>query len=140
MRKRFKRSKRKEISTIHPSGDGVEKIARNVKYDGSVEHKSYPIGGAAPRLRADATKCPPKYKGREPELTHALQAAFRSGAVSTSTEEGFPRYIWLRLDGVLYEARHMRGPSGSYKAYALEESTEHPDDPFSRIGSFEVAP
>jgi len=40
--------------------------------------------------------------------------------VGKDYEDGFPRYIWVWVDGALYEARHMRGPLGTYKAYPLE--------------------
>lgn len=138
MRARYKREKQKTLSGNPESQGDVEKIASNISYSGSPEHKSYPLRGAAPRLRSDATKCPPIYKDREAELTEVLRKAFLRGAFSAASEEGFPRYIWLRLDGVLYEARHIRGPSGAYKAYALEDASEHPDDPGGCIGSYAV--
>ena len=43
--------------------------------------------------------------------------------------------MWVWVNGDLYEARHMRGPLGTYKAYPLED-IERPED---RDGLLEVA-
>ncbi|MEM9553481.1 MAG: hypothetical protein AAGC60_04430 [Acidobacteriota bacterium] len=104
-------------------------IAARVRYVGSPEHKAYPSAAGPPRPRPDATLCDPKYKGREEELSGYLKEAIRREVVSSQFESGFPRYVWLWLEGVLYEARHINGPHGTYKAYALVDEAEYPKDP-----------
>jgi hypothetical protein len=37
------------------------------------------------------------------------------------------------LDGVLYEARLVNQEQGTYKAYALRDDAELPDDPDDRL-------
>jgi hypothetical protein len=40
--------------------------------------------------------------------------------------------VWGWLDNRLYEARHINGPQGTYKAYPLEE-LERPKDDQGRL-------
>jgi hypothetical protein len=40
---------------------------------------------------------------------------------------GYPKYVWVVLDGVVYEARHISGPQGTYKGYELEPA-EYPEN------------
>ena len=50
-----------------------------------------------------------------------LRAAIGRGNVSEVWEDGFPRHVWHRDGDVLYEARHTKGPAGSFHAYPIEE-------------------
>jgi len=64
--------------------------------------------------------------------TDALREGIRRRCVSQVFEGGFPKYVWTRINGVLYEARHINGPQGTYKGYRLEEF-ERPLDPDDRL-------
>lgn len=106
-------------------------VAENAVYRGSPEHKDYPSPAGNPLLRSDASKCDPCYTEFE-SITEVLRVGIRRGCVGAIFEGGFPKYVWGWLDGRLYEARHINGPRGSYKAYPLEE-IEYPIDPEARL-------
>ncbi len=61
-------------------------------------------------------------------ITRVLREAISRGCISATFEGGFPNYVWGWLDGQLYEARHINGPQGTYKAYMLEEFERPRDD------------
>jgi len=67
-----------------------------------------------------ASPCPRRWT--DEEATTALRGALSNGHVSDRWENGFPRYVWRRDGNVLYEARHTRGPEGSFHAYPIEDS------------------
>lgn len=130
MRTRFKKNKRRTLGDWPADAPSPEEVEKHVKYIGSAEHKSYPSQAGPPALRhSDATRCDPRYKDKEEYITLNLKAAILQKTVSTEFESGFPKYVWGRLDGDLYEVRHINGPIGTYKAYKLEDPTEWPDDP-----------
>jgi hypothetical protein len=64
--------------------------------------------------------------------TEALREGIRRRCVSPVFEGGFPKYVWSWIAGVLYEARHINGPQGTYKGYRLE-GLETPEDPDRRL-------
>lgn len=100
----------------------LDEMARRVRYVGSIEHKTYPSPAGEPRPRHDASKCPRLAPERWAELSDALRAAVRAGYVSEAVDPGgLPRYVWGKLDGALYEARHLSTPGDGYKAYPVEE-------------------
>lgn len=101
------------------SGIDVEAAAANAEYVGSAEHKSFPSFAGPPRLRADATPCPPSLSDRD-HLTGWLKKAIAERQTSARWEGGFPRYAWLDVEGTCYEARQLGPGSGQYKGYALE--------------------
>jgi hypothetical protein len=110
-------------------------VAERARYVGSAEHKSYPFAGTSPHLRSDASRCDPRL-GTDPaafeRFTAVLRAAIRRECTSGVFEAGFPKYVWGRIDGILFEARHINGPVGTYKAYPLE-SAEYPLDADERL-------
>jgi hypothetical protein len=81
-----------------PDGTSLSDLAQRVSYVGSGEHKSYPSFAGPPKLRADASKCDPKF----------------------ADPAEFPRYAWHRLDNVIYEARLVNQELGQYKGYPLD--------------------
>lgn len=97
----------------------LESIAAKVVYRGSPEHKSAPSPAGPPRLRADAERCPPDFSGRFTEISETIRKAIRDGFVGAPIENGFPRYVWGRMDGQVYEARLLNSGSGEYKGYPL---------------------
>jgi hypothetical protein len=97
---------------------------------GSPEHKDYPTLAGPPALRRDGTSCPSILRGIDLTkdvalLTEALRDAIRKGSVGEEIG-GYPKYVWVVLDGVVYEVRHINGPQGDYKGYELEPA-EYPD-------------
>lgn len=64
--------------------------------------------------------------------TEALREGIRRQCVSPIFEGGYPKYVWTWIEGILYEARHINGPQGTYKGYRLEE-LEMPLDPEGRL-------
>jgi hypothetical protein len=136
MRTRYKRNKRKSLGEWPVGAPSPEEVARNVQYIGSAEHKSYPSKAGSPALRSDASRCDPRYKDKEEDITEALQEAIRNRAVCSTFQDGFFKYAWGFLDDDLYEVRHINGPVGTYKAYKLEESIDWPEDPENKLGLY----
>lgn len=107
-------------------------VAAAARYVGSPEHKGSWSPLYTPSLRSDAAECPPELSRSLDENTRLLRQGIEAGCVGADFEDGFPRYVWVWVGETLYEARHMRGPAGTYKAYPLEP-LEHPKDPESRL-------
>jgi len=63
--------------------------------------------------------CPKRWS--DEKATRILREAIACGNVSDTWEEGFPRHVWHKDGKVLYEARHTRGPYGSFHAYPIED-------------------
>jgi len=101
-----------------PPDVDVDAAATAARYVGSAEHKAFPSFAGPPRLRADATPCPPTLSDAD-ELTKWLRRAISLRQTSDRWEGGFPRYAWLDVDGTVFEARHLGPGSGQYKGYAL---------------------
>ena len=115
---RRKRPLPRRLAEPPPNVD-IEAAAAAARYVGSAEHKSYPSSAGPPRLRADATPCPPTLSDMD-ELTRWLRRAISARQTSGRWEGGFPRYAWLDVEGTVYEARQLGPGSGEYKGYALE--------------------
>ncbi|OIP42419.1 MAG: hypothetical protein AUK47_04495 [Deltaproteobacteria bacterium CG2_30_63_29] len=72
----------------------------------------------------------PKELSEDPEShTLKLRTAIRAKCIGGGFEDGFPKYVWVWLGDDLWEARHIRGPVGTYKAYGPLEAVEKPLDP-----------
>ena len=108
-----------------PPGISLADLAGRASYVGSGEHKSYPSFAGRPRLRADASKCDPRFQDAS-EITDWLRQAIICGNVGAPWEGEFPRYVWRRLDDVIYEARLVNRELGQYKGYPLAKS-ERPE-------------
>lgn len=54
-------------------------------------------------------------------LTAQLQDSLRAGTVGALWEGDFPRYVWGRIDGQVYEARLVNKVLGEYKGFPLED-------------------
>lgn len=132
MRRATRAYKAKRLAEDLDQGALADAAART-SYVGSIEHKTYPSPAGDPRPRGDASKCPRLEEHRWPELTEALRGAIRTGCVSeTFDPSGFPRYVWGRFEGQLYEARHLATPAGAYKAFPIE-LFELPDGALDRM-------
>lgn len=134
-RKRHHRAKHR---VLHPWPDEQhtpEDVAERVRYVGSAEHKGSWSSHHNPRLRSDASECPPDLSQDLRANTEHLKRGILAKCVGRDFEDGFPKYVWVWVDDTLYEARHIRGPMGTYKAYPLEP-VERPKD---NRGLLEVA-
>lgn len=100
-------------------------LARQVTYIGSPEHKSGPSFAGVPRPRADASICDASLNGRLVEIQRWLSHAVEVQCFGPPWEDGFPRYVWCLVDGVVYEARLVNRGLGQYKGWQLD-STEWP--------------
>jgi hypothetical protein len=87
-------------------------------YGSSEYHCRGPKGEPPKRRAKPASICPRKWNNDE--ATEALRMALKKGWVSETWDEGFPRYVWHREGTVMYEARHTRGPIGTFHAYPIE--------------------
>ena len=131
-RRRNRRKKHQKILPWPEDEDPPEAVAERSSYVGSPEHKGHWSSLFEPRLRSDASKCPKELSDMD-ELTVALREGIRGGCVGGGFEDGFPRYVWVFLNGELWEARHIRGPVGTYKGYGPLEEVEYPTDPENRL-------
>ena len=125
-RHRHSRPKHRIIATWASNTPDFNEIASRSHYVGSAEHKRYPSPAGNPALRSDASECDPRHTDFQ-EITEVLREAIRRGCIGAIFEGSFPKYVWGWMDGQLYEARHINGPQGTYKAYPLED-LERPKD------------
>lgn len=109
-----------------PPGVDLSVVASKVSYVGSVEHKNYPSFAGAPKPRADATLCPPRFNDAAP-LTEVLAHGIREGMIGAPWEVDYPRYVWAQIDGEWYEARLVNSGLGHYKGYKLGENDGLPE-------------
>jgi hypothetical protein len=94
-------------------------IADKVTYVISPEHKDYLTIAGPGRLRSDASACP---RGLDFEaVVEWLRNAVRNGDVSADFEGEFPRYVWARVGGRVYEARLSNSGLGAYKGYPIQD-------------------
>ena len=114
-----KRPPKREIRV--PPDTDLDSLASRVIYAGSPEHKDFPSFAGQPRPRADASLCPRWITDRN-MVSRWLRAAIRKGAVGAPWESGFPRYVWHKENGVVFEGRLTNRGSGHYKGYPLDSS------------------
>ena len=117
MRKpRFRRDNPKaRIVQPPPHGVDLAEIARKCRYESSPYHTA----GRQRRPRPDASRCPPELS-RQPVMTEGwLRESIEAGRTGT-WDGGFPRYVWCRINGTIFEARQGTTGSGLYHGYPLQ--------------------
>lgn len=119
-RARHHRPRYRVITAWPAEARAPAEVAAEVRYVGSPEHKGHWSPGFNPSLRSDASECPPDLSLTLEANTRALHEAIIAGCVGAQFEDGFPKYVWGWIGGQLYEARHIRGPVGTYKAFPLD--------------------
>lgn len=100
------------------------RLAEQVSYLPSPEHKDHLTTAGVRRLRSDATVCP-----RHPPLDVVeqwLKQAVLVGDFSALAEGEFPRYVWAERDGHVFEARLTNSGLGQYKGYPLDDAERPP--------------
>jgi hypothetical protein len=98
----------------------LERAAATANYSPSGYHCRMPDGRPRKLRARPASPCARQWQIAE--ATEALRLAIIRGRVSETWEDGFPRYAWHRDGEIIYEARHTRGPHGTYHAYPIEPS------------------
>ena len=101
------------------SDEDRNRVLRIVRYVGSGLHKSAPILGLEPKLRADKSKCPSSLADLS-ELNQWLRAAIEQNRISSHQENGLPRYVWHFHDGIWFEGRLGDPIRGDYHGYPIE--------------------
>lgn len=94
-------------------------MSQTVSYVISTEHKDYMTSAGPGNLRSDASACPRGVKREEVE--NWLKEAVRDGSVSALFDGDYPRYVWKRVEGRVYEARLSNSGLGQYKGYPIED-------------------
>ena len=115
-----------------PPGTDLVAVAARATYWGSLEHKDTPSFAGPPKPRGDASICPREYKDDAALVTRWLRAAIRDGSTGAPWEGDFPRYVWHKENGTVFEGRLVNSEAGWYKGYPLE-AREWP--PHMREGS-----
>ena len=119
MRAPQRKRPRKRVICV-PSDVDLYSLAERATYVGSPEHKDVPSFAGQPRLRADASCCPREIADRK-LVKGWLRTAIRRGATGAPREGGFPRYVWHKDGGTIFEGRLVNRGSRSYKGYPLGE-------------------
>lgn len=119
MRAPKRRRPRKDQRFTPARAGELEELSRHVSYLPSAEHKDYLTTAGPGRLRSDATPCPRGLERGEAETW--LKAALARGDASADTDGGFPRYVWTRIGGFVYEARLSNSGLGQYKGYPIRD-------------------
>ena len=113
-RRPLKRDRLDEDATVDLDG-----MARKVDYILTPEHKDYKTTAGPGKLRSDASACPRDLDFAD--VRDWLRQAIRARQVSADFEGEFPRYIWARVDGRVYEARLSNSGLGAYKGYPIRD-------------------
>jgi len=113
-----KRGKPKRVDP-NPDRALLAHAASNAVYSRSPYHCLGAEGQPIATRMKPASPCPRQWS--DEDATKTLRIAVSRGHVSEIWEDGFPRYVWHRDGTVFYEARHTRGPLGSFHAYPIEE-------------------
>ena len=127
---RYSRRKRKTIAEWPETGPTPQEVAEKATYVGSPEHKTNAAVFGLPTLHSDKAKCDPSITPAQAD--EALKRFIRKRCVSGVFQGGFPKYVWGYVEAVAYEARHINGPQGTYKAYPIT-SAQMPRDPLKRL-------
>lgn len=106
-------------------------LSEQVVYTGHPKHKDYTSHAGPGAFQADDYKCdfyPPE---QWPLLQNALRLAIRSGSVAEFRGR-FPKRAWVRINGVLHEARQSGYDSREYHGFPIDDPRHYPL-PISRL-------
>lgn len=116
-----KRALERAFLTPVPDAAVLDALANRVIYVGSPEHKRHPSFAGPPAPKATSTLCDPRFANLQGMMTEWLREGIRLGQVSRKWDGDFPRNVWVRKEGVVYEARLVNQGSGEYKGWPLED-------------------
>ncbi len=117
MRTPHRKRPRKDDQFVPGSDMDLAKMAGEVSYIISTEHKDYLTSAGPGNLRSDATACPRGLDFAEVEAW--LKEAVQDGHVSAVLDGDFPRYAWKKVGTQVYEARLSNAGLGRYKGYPI---------------------
>ena len=106
-----------------PPGVDLASVAESCRYVGSPYHKDVPSFAGPPSRRPDASICPRSLANCQQVVESWLREAIQTGQVG-AWDGKFPRYVWMRRDDVVYEARQGSPGSGLYHGYPLQPRQE----------------
>ena len=117
MRRPKRRRDNPKVRVVRPPPDGVDldAVAKQVTYESSPYHSAV---ARIRRPRPDASKCPPEVSSDLQRVERWLRDAIAQGWTGV-WDNGFPRYVWRRVDDVIFEARQGSPGSGVYHGYPL---------------------
>lgn len=119
MRTPHRKRPRKDDQLVPGADTDLAKMAGEVSYIISTEHKDYLTSAGPGNLRSDATACP---RGLDfTKVEEWLKQAVRDCHVSAILDGEFPRYAWAKVGTQVYEARLSNAGLGQYKGYPIEE-------------------
>lgn len=97
----------------------LDVMAEKVSYVLTPEHKDYLTTAGPGKLRSDASACPRDLDFEE--VAEWLKKAVRARQVSADFAGEFPRYVWTRVGGRVYEGRLSNSVLGAYKGYPIHD-------------------
>ena len=108
-------------------------VAGQVTYTGSSAHKTYDSPAGPPAIKADKAKCDRFAVGDWPKLRAALQEAILAGVVGIF-RDGYPTRAWVKINGVLHEARltivqkdeSKKIDSADYHGFPIDDPKQYP--------------
>ena len=119
-----------------PDGVGTpDEVAARVTYTGNRIHKTYMSPAGPPAWHADKSKCDRYNEEHWHRLLCALRRAIRAGSVS-DFRGAFPMRAWVRINGILHEARLTNEGTGDYHGFPINDPRQYP----APIDKLEAAP
>ncbi len=120
-----------------PAGhDPADKVAQDVHYRPSGEHKSHPSPNNLWTFgpRKGKALCDPFNEAQWPQLLEALRQAIRASCVSREFRGRFPSRVWVYIQRndetrKLHEARLSNSGQGWYHGFPLQYEDQYPADP-----------
>jgi hypothetical protein len=97
----------------------LDRLADKASYVLTPEHKDYLTTAGPGKLRSDASACPRDLDFEK--VAEWLKTAIRARQVSADFDGDFPRYVWTRAEGRIYEARLSNSGLGAYKGYPIQD-------------------
>ncbi|WP_285690726.1 hypothetical protein [Actinoplanes sp. NBRC 103695] len=119
MRSPGRRRPRKGDQLPADSDLDLDAMAEKVTYVISPEHKDYLTSAGPGKLRSDASACPRHLDFDD--VLNWLKAAIRNRSVSADFDGDFPRYVWVRVEGSVFEGRLSNSGLGGYKGYPIRD-------------------
>lgn len=127
----YRKNKPGRFSEWPESGLSPEELSQLVTYTGHSKHKDYlsPAGPGA--FQADDYKCDYYPPEQWSQLLAALRQAVCSRCVAAFRGR-FPSRVWVRINGVLHEARQNGHDSPNYHGFPIDDPRHFPI-PTSRL-------
>lgn len=117
------RNKARRVAPL--AGVDYAALSRKAKFVGSPVHKSIHTWLGKPQLipKANRSICPDHWrtKADQEKLQAELRKAIAQRQVCALRLGDFPKQVWCRIDGKVYEGFLVEQGEGTYKGYPLDE-------------------